>query len=177
MIKPSFIHCAFLFLLFAWPSSSLNAAIINLSCEGTRGEKHYPEKKEITYLAQIDLDRNEILLKTPRIIFKYDTKGESSNPKPDVELTRLKIYARQDGFLFIEKEGKVSDADLVMGLRQNSLHEWPVIGRFFNGRTAYEVKSDLMITRVASSIHIRDALHLKRGFIKPQAPIMNMVGL
>jgi hypothetical protein len=140
MIKPSSIHCAFLFLLFAWPSSSLNAAIINLSCEGTRSEKHYAEKREITYLAQIDLDRNEILLKTPRIIFQYDTKGESANPKPDVQQTHLKIYARQDGFLFIEKEGKVSDADYVMGLRQNSLHEWPVIGRFFNERTTYEVR-------------------------------------
>jgi hypothetical protein len=141
IIKPSSIHCAFLSLLFAWPSSSLNAAIINLSCEGTRSEKHYAEKREITYLAQIDLDRNEILLKTPRITFQFDdTKGESANLKLDVEQTHLKIYAIQDGFLFLEKEGKVNDSDFVIGRRENSLHEWPVIGRFFNDRTPYEVK-------------------------------------
>jgi hypothetical protein len=140
MIKSSSIHCAFLSLLFTWPLSSLNAAIINLSCEGTRSEKHYAEKKEITYLAQIDLDQNEILLKTPQLSFQYDTKGESLTPKPDVKQTHLKIYAKQDGLLFLEKEGKVSDADLVFGFRKNSLHEWPVIGRFFNDRTPYEIK-------------------------------------
>jgi hypothetical protein len=119
-----------------------DAAETVLTCNGVRHTKHYDEKADVSFLAQVDSADKTIVLKTPTTISHYDMQSKIWTSRPKVEITRLKIYDEKDGFLFVEKEGKVSDSDMVMNRRKSVFNDLPIVGGLFNSTYVIEIQKD-----------------------------------
>jgi hypothetical protein len=118
-----------------------HAAEVNLACNGTIHTKHFNETHEVSYLAAIDLDNNSVLLKSPGLAFHYDTATKALTPEPRVDVLRLKIYAKQDGVLFVEKEGKLSDS-IIVNTRKGFVDDIPMLNSLFTSTYQVAVLED-----------------------------------
>jgi hypothetical protein len=128
----------FLVVILFLPSSVVsNAADVILTCNGVRNIKHYDEKHEISFLAEVDVANKTILLKAPTTVIHLDTKTKTSTPKPEIEITTLRIYDEKEGFLFVEKEGKVDDSDIIIGKSRGFFSEL-----FGSSHRTIEVRED-----------------------------------
>jgi hypothetical protein len=131
---------AIAFIVFG-AAQAAHAAEISLGCNGTMHTKHYNETNNVSYLAVVDLDDSSILLKTPRLALHYDATITTLTPKPSVEVLKLKIYAKQDGFLFIEEDSKLSDSTIVK-MRKRFVDDIPILNSLFTSTYTVEVLKD-----------------------------------
>jgi hypothetical protein len=131
-------------ILFLSSSVVSNAGDVILTCNGVRNIKQYDEKHEISFLAEVDVAKKTILLKEPTTVIHLDmTKNRPSTEKPEIKITKLKIYDEKEGILFVEKEGKVDDSYIIMGKSSGFFSGLPIIGRLFGSSyRTIEVRED-----------------------------------
>ena len=90
-------------ILFLSSSVVSNAAEITLTCNGVRNIKHYDEKHEVSFLAEVDVADKTVLLKEPTTVIHLDMETKTSTPKPEIEITKLKIYDEKEKRVFWAK--------------------------------------------------------------------------